>query len=103
VAAGRADVPKIAKFVRDTLKRPAYETDYITRYPTIMRPWRSPCVLGYLQVLFIEWRCLDGLYPLNPVGNISAVKVSHPSWRQKRNSRQCLAMIRGNAGLHLRH
>src|SRR5271167_2962352 len=28
----RSDVPAISKFVRDTMKRPSYEVDYITKY-----------------------------------------------------------------------
>src|SRR6267143_6927717 len=88
------DVPKIAKFARDTLKRPAYETDYITRYYNNETLAEPPCVLGYLQVFVMSnGDVLTGCYPLNPVGNI--LKDSLASvLASEAYSRQCLAMIR---------
>ena len=65
------DVPKITEFLRDTLKRPGYEVDYISRYynnETIEEP---PCVLGFLQVFVLSnGDVLTGCYPLKPVGNV---------------------------------
>jgi len=89
-----SDVPKIAKFVRDTLKRPAYETDYITRYYHNEAMAEPACVLGYLQVFVMSnGDVLTGCYPLNPVGNI--LKDSLASiLASEAYSRQCLAMIR---------
>jgi MoaA/NifB/PqqE/SkfB family radical SAM enzyme len=66
-----SDVVEIAKFVRDKLKRPGYEVDYITRYYN-NEPLDEPaCVLGYLQVFVLSnGDVLTGCYPLKPVGNI---------------------------------
>lgn len=68
---GRSDVVEIAKFVRDKLRRPDYEVDYITRYYN-NEPLDEPaCVLGYLQVFVLSnGDVLTGCYPLKPVGNI---------------------------------
>ena len=66
-----ADVPVISNFVRDTLKRPTYEVDYITKYYNRAPLAEPPCVLGYTQVfLMSNGDVLTGCYPLNPVGNI---------------------------------
>jgi len=67
-----SDVPEIAAFLRDVLKRPAFEVDYVTQYynnsATLEEP---PCVLGFLQVFVISnGDVLTGCYPLKPVGNI---------------------------------
>ena len=89
-----SDVPKIAKFVRDTLKRPAYETDYITRYYHNEAMAEPACVLGYLQVFVMSnGDVLTGCYPLNPVGNILQDSLASVL-ASEAYSRQCLAMIR---------
>ncbi len=89
-----SEVTKIANFVRDTLKRPAYETDYITKYynkETIDEP---PCVLGYLQVFVLSnGDVLTGCYPLKPVGNILSDSLAN-ILASEAYSRQCMAMIR---------
>jgi MoaA/NifB/PqqE/SkfB family radical SAM enzyme len=67
----REDVAAITKFVRDDLKRPAYEVDYITRYYNKEIVAEPPCVLGYLQVFVLSnGDVMTGCYPLKPVGNI---------------------------------
>ena len=89
-----SEVAAIAKFVGDTLKRPAYEADYITRYynhETIAEP---PCVLGYFQVFVLSnGDVLTGCYPLKPVGNILRDNLetilASPAYAE-----QCRAMIR---------
>ncbi len=89
-----SDVPKIAKFVRDTLKRPAYETDYISRYYHNEAMAEPPCVLGYLQVFVLSnGDVLTGCYPLNPVGNILQDSLASVL-ASEAYSRQCVAMIR---------
>jgi hypothetical protein len=88
------DVPKIAKFVRDTLKRPAYETDYITKYYNNETMEEPPCVLGYLQVFVMSnGDVLTGCYPLNAVGNILRDSLAN-ILASEAYSRQCEAMIR---------
>ncbi|MDE3108316.1 MAG: radical SAM protein [Acidobacteriota bacterium] len=67
----KADVIKIAKFLRDTIHRAEYEIDYITRYYNREKLAEPPCVLGYLQVFVLSnGDILTGCYPLKPVGNI---------------------------------
>ena len=88
------DVPKIAKFVRDTLKRPAYETDYITKYYNNEALDEPPCVLGYLQVFVLSnGDVLTGCYPLNPVGNILRDSLAN-ILASEAYTRQCVSMIR---------
>src|SRR5260370_2030452 len=66
-----SDVAKIVKFVRDKLKRPAYETDYIQKYYNNENIEEPACVLGYLQVFVLSnGDVLTGCYPLQPVGDI---------------------------------
>jgi MoaA/NifB/PqqE/SkfB family radical SAM enzyme len=89
-----SDVNRIEKFVRDTLKRPPYETDYITKYynnETIEEP---ACVLGYLQMFVLSnGDVLTGCYPLKPVGNILRDTLA-TILASEAYSRQCVAMIR---------
>jgi MoaA/NifB/PqqE/SkfB family radical SAM enzyme len=67
----KSDVIEIARFLRDTLHRPEYEIDYITRYYNREKFAEPPCVLGYLQVFVLSnGDVLTGCYPLKPVGNI---------------------------------
>jgi MoaA/NifB/PqqE/SkfB family radical SAM enzyme len=67
----KSDVAEIAKFLRETLHRPEYEIDYITRYYNRENLAEPACVLGYLQVFVLSnGDVLTGCYPLKPVGNI---------------------------------
>lgn len=67
----QGDVPQISKFLRDTLKRPGYEVDYITRYYNKEAVAEPACVLGFLQVFVLSnGDVLTGCYPLKPVGNV---------------------------------
>src|SRR5882724_2609500 len=89
-----SDVNRIAKFVRDTLKRPAYETDYITKYYNNETLDEPACVLGYLQVFVLSnGDVLTGCYPLKPVGNILRDSLE-TILASEAYSRQCVAMIR---------
>lgn len=68
---GRSEVDEIARFVRDGLKRPAYEVDYIKRYYNEETVEEPPCILGFLQVFVLSnGDVLTGCYPLKPVGNV---------------------------------
>ena len=89
-----SDVQKIVEFVRDTLKRPAYETDYIARYYRKDALEEPACVLGYLQVFILSnGDVLTGCYPLKPVGNILRESLAS-ILASEAYSRQCEAMIR---------
>jgi MoaA/NifB/PqqE/SkfB family radical SAM enzyme len=62
---------EIVRFVRDELKRPEYEIDYIKKYYARDALAEPPCVLGFLQVFVLSnGDVLTGCYPLPAVGNI---------------------------------
>ena len=88
------DVTEIADFLRDVLKRPGYEVDYVTKYYN-HEPLQEPsCVLGYLQVFVLSnGDVLTGCYPLKPVGNILRERLE-TILASEEYSRQCVAMIR---------
>jgi len=66
-----ADAAEIERFVRDDLKRPGYEVEYIRKYYKQEAMAEPPCVLGFLQVFVLSnGDVLTGCYPLKPVGNI---------------------------------
>jgi MoaA/NifB/PqqE/SkfB family radical SAM enzyme len=66
-----AEVSEIEAFLRDVLKRPAYEVDYITKYYNNEVEEEPACVLGYTQVFVLSnGDVLTGCYVLKPVGNI---------------------------------
>lgn len=89
-----ADIAAIAVFLRDTLRRPGYEVNYITRYYNKATTEEPACVLGYLQVFVLSnGDVLTGCYPLKPVGNI--LKDSLKTILESDDySRQAQAMIR---------
>jgi len=98
------DVQEIARFLRETLKRPEYEVEYITRYYKSDGVSEPPCVLGYLQVFVLSnGDVMTGCYPLKPVGNIlrdSLEKILASEEYEK----QCEAMLRRECpGVHLRN
>jgi MoaA/NifB/PqqE/SkfB family radical SAM enzyme len=89
-----SDVPVISDFVRDTLKRPAYEVDYITKYYSHAPLEEPPCVLGYTQVFVLSnGDVLTGCYPLKPVGNILRDSLE-AILDSEAYRRQCEAMVR---------
>lgn len=91
----RSDVSEIAKFLRDVLKRPAYEVDYVTQYYNNSETLEeAPCVLGFLQLFVISnGDVLTGCYPLKPVGNILREKLE-TILASEAYARQAEAMIR---------
>jgi MoaA/NifB/PqqE/SkfB family radical SAM enzyme len=84
----RSNVAAIERFLRDIVKRPAYEIDYIRKYYNNDAIEEPPCVLGFLQVFVLSnGDVLTGCYPLPPVGNIlknslREVMASDPYLRQ---------------------
>jgi MoaA/NifB/PqqE/SkfB family radical SAM enzyme len=90
----KPEVDEITKFVRDKLKRPPYEVDYIRRYYSNETLAEPPCVLGYTQVFVLSnGDVLTGCYPLKPVGNILRQNLE-TILRSEEYSRQCKAMVR---------
>lgn len=90
----KREVEEIARFLKETLKRPAYEVDYITRYYGNEKLSEPPCVLGYLQVFVLSnGDVMTGCYPLKPVGNILRDKLER-ILASEEYRRQSHAMIR---------
>ena len=90
----RSDVSAIAKFLRDTLKRPGYEVDYVNRYYSKEAIAEPACVLGYTQVFVVSnGDVLTGCYPLKPVGNILRQRLENILKSQAYVS-QCVSMVR---------
>jgi MoaA/NifB/PqqE/SkfB family radical SAM enzyme len=89
-----AEVDQIARFLRGTLKRPAHEVEYITKYYEKAAPSEPPCVLGYLQVFVLSnGDVLTGCYPLKPVGNVLKNKLQ-TILASEEYLRQSQAMVR---------
>jgi MoaA/NifB/PqqE/SkfB family radical SAM enzyme len=90
----RNDIEAIGLFLRDVVKRPSFEVDYVRSYYGHDSIDEPPCVLGYLQIFVLSnGDVLTGCYPLPPVGNIlknSLRKVLE----SEAYSRQAKAMIR---------
>lgn len=90
----RRDVGEIARFLRDTLKRPEYEVDYVTKYYNQESPAEPPCVLGFLQVFVLSnGDVLTGCYPLKPVGNVLQNSLGDVLGSEAYH-RQAVAMVR---------
>ncbi len=90
----RTDVAQIERFLRDVLKRPQYEVDYVARHYKEEAQAEPPCVLGYTQVFVLSnGDVLTGCYPLKPVGNVlrDSLKTILDS---EAYSQQCQAMVR---------
>jgi MoaA/NifB/PqqE/SkfB family radical SAM enzyme len=90
----RTEVTLISKFLRDVLKRPDFEIDYITKHYNGETQEEPPCVLGYTQAFILSnGDVLTGCYPLPAVGNI--LKDSFQTViASEAYSRQCVAMVK---------
>lgn len=74
---GKVETDEIVRFVREELKRPSYEVEYIERYYRRTELAEPSCVLGFLQVFVLSnGDVLTGCYPLQPVGNILRTSLS---------------------------
>jgi MoaA/NifB/PqqE/SkfB family radical SAM enzyme len=90
----RKDVAEIVKFLRDKVKRPAYEVDYVSRYYGNDNVEEPACVLGYLQVFVLSnGDVLTGCYPLKPVGNVLHDSLA-TILASEAYARQAAAMVR---------
>jgi MoaA/NifB/PqqE/SkfB family radical SAM enzyme len=90
----RTNVTAIEKFLRDIVKRPDYEVDYIRKYYNNDALDEPACVLGFLQVFVLSnGDVLTGCYPLPPVGNILKNSLREVL-ESDLYSRQAEAMIR---------
>jgi MoaA/NifB/PqqE/SkfB family radical SAM enzyme len=88
------EVKQIVAFLRDKLKRPGYELDYISNYFKREALEEPPCVLGFIELFVVSnGDVLSGCYVLKPVGNVLREDlgelVSSQRYRQA-----CVAMVR---------
>ena len=90
----KAATAKIMTFLRDKMKRPAYELDYIYKYFTRENPAEPPCILGFLEIFVVSnGDVLAGCYVLKPLGNVLQQNleelVNSEHYREA-----CLGMVR---------
>ena len=88
------ELPKIMGFLRDKLKRPAYELDYIFKYFSRETLEEPACVLGFIELFVVSnGDLLTGCYVLKPVGNVLRDDLAELVGSERyRNA--CLAMVR---------
>jgi len=89
-----SDITKIISFLRDKLKRPAYEIQYIYKYFCREPLEEPPCILGFIEIFVVSnGDVLAGCYVLKPLGNVLRdhleTLVSSDRYRDA-----CLGMIR---------
>lgn len=90
----RDDVTEITRFVRDVLKLPPHEANFIGDYYRGGAVETPPCVLGFLEVFVTSnGDVFSGCYVLKPVGNILHSKLA-PILDSEAYYRQAMAMIR---------
>lgn len=90
----REETKQIVRFLRDKLKRPAYELDYIYKYFSRETLEEPPCVLGFIELFVVSnGDVLAGCYVLKPVGNLLREDLAHLV-SSKRYRDACLAMVR---------
>lgn len=90
----RAETSQIVSFLRDKLKRPAYELDYIYKYFSRENLAEPPCVLGFIELFVVSnGDVLAGCYVLKPVGNVLREDLRELV-NSKRYHAACVAMVR---------
>jgi MoaA/NifB/PqqE/SkfB family radical SAM enzyme len=91
---GKAEIAKTITFLRDKLKRPAYELDYIYKYFSRENLEEPACVLGFLEIFVVSnGDVLAGCYVLKPVGNVLREDLRELVGSQ-RYREACLGMVR---------
>ena len=90
----KSETEKIIAFLRDKLRRPAYELDYIYKYFAREAVAEPPCVLGFIELFVVSnGDVLAGCYVLQPLGNVLREDldqlVSSERYRQA-----CMGMVR---------
>lgn len=102
----KTEIAKITAFLRDKLKRPAYELDYIYKYFSRENLEEPPCVLGFIELFVVSnGDVLAGCYVLKPLGNVLRDSLEELVG-SKRYREACLGMIRRECpgctcGIHL--
>lgn len=100
------ETTQIVTFLRDKLKRPAYELEYIQRYFDRDALEEPPCVLGFIELFVVSnGDVLSGCYVLKPVGNVLREDLKELV-NSRRYRQACVAMVRRECpgctcGIHL--
>jgi len=90
----KSETAKIIAFLRNKLKRPAYELDYIYKYFSRETVEEPPCVLGFIEVFVISnGDVLAGCYVLKPIGNVLREDLEQLV-SSERYRAACLGMVR---------
>jgi MoaA/NifB/PqqE/SkfB family radical SAM enzyme len=89
-----SETKSIVRFLRDKLKRPAYELDYILKYFSRETLNEPPCVLGFIELFVVSnGDVLAGCYVLKPVGNVLREDLKELI-HSERYRQACVAMVR---------
>ena len=89
-----AETMSIVRFLRDKLKRPAYELNYILKYFSRETLDEPPCVLGFIELFVVSnGDVLAGCYVLKPVGNVLREDLEELV-HSERYRQACVAMVR---------
>ena len=102
----KGEITSIIRFLKDKLKRPAYELDYIFNYFSREVLDEPPCVLGFVELFVVSnGDVLTGCYVLKPVGNVLREDLGELV-HSARYRDACLAMVRRECpgctcGIHL--
>lgn len=90
----QVETNQIVAFLRDKLKRPAYELDYIHKYFTRETLEEPPCVLGFIELFVVSnGDVLTGCYVLKPIGNVLREDLQELV-NSKRYRDACVGMVR---------
>jgi len=88
------ETASIVRFLRDKLKRPAYELNYILKYFSRETLEEPPCVLGFIELFVVSnGDVLAGCYVLKPVGNVLREDLKELV-HSERYRQACTAMVR---------
>ena len=101
-----AETAKITAFLRDKLKRPAYEVEYVHKYFSRETMTEPPCILGFIELFVVSnGDLLTGCYVLKPIGNVLRDDLEELV-SSERYREACLGMVRRECpgctcGIHL--
>jgi MoaA/NifB/PqqE/SkfB family radical SAM enzyme len=102
----KTETANIIRFLKNKLKKPTYELDYIFNYFSREILDEPPCVLGFLELFVVSnGDVLTGCYVLKPIGNVLREDLGELV-NSSRYRDACLAMVRRQCpgctcGIHL--
>jgi len=90
----KTEIASLISFLREKLRRPAYELDYILKYFSRETLEEPPCVLGFIELFVVSnGDVLAGCYVLKPVGNVLREDLAELVGSERYRD-ACLAMVR---------